>query len=105
MPGSILIVSSLDTKGQEVKFLKNLIEQKGHKTLLLDMSMRGEPSIPADIPCEEVARAGGTSLQEIRTSAKSRSEKTYIMIEGAIKKVLELRKAGNLEGIVAVGGA
>ena len=104
MPGSILIVSSLDTKGQEVKFLKNLIEQKGHKTLLLDMSMRGEPSIPADIPCEEVARAGGTSIQEIRTSAKSRSEKTSIMIEGAIKKVIELHQAGKLGGIVGVGG-
>jgi uncharacterized protein (UPF0261 family) len=43
MPKLILIVSSLDTKGQEVKFLKDLIEQRGHKTLLLDMSMRGEP--------------------------------------------------------------
>ena len=50
--GSILIVSSLDTKGQEVNFLKTLIEQRGHKTLLLDMSMRGEPQIPADVPCE-----------------------------------------------------
>jgi uncharacterized protein (UPF0261 family) len=104
MPGSIVIVSSLDTKGQEVKFIKDLIEQRGHKTVLLDMSMRGEPQIPADISCEEVARAGGTSIQEIKTSAKSRSEKTSIMIEGAVRKVIELYQTGKLDGIVGVGG-
>jgi uncharacterized protein (UPF0261 family) len=104
MPGSIVIVSSLDTKGEEVKFLKDLIEQRGHKTLLLDMSMRCEPQIPADIPCEEVARAGGTSINEIKTSTKSRSELTAIMIEGAIKKVIELYQTGKLAGIVGVGG-
>jgi len=104
MPGSIVIVSSLDTKGQEVKFLKDLIEQRGHNTVLLDMSMRGEPQIPADVPCEEVARAGGTSLQEIKTSTKGRSEITSIMIEGAIRKVLELYQTGKLDGIVSVGG-
>ena len=104
MLGSIVIVSSLDTKGQEVKFLKTLIEQRGHKTLLLDMSMRGEPQIPADIPSEEVARAGGTSIEEIRTSAGGRSEKTAIMIRGAIRKVIELHQEGKLDGIVGVGG-
>jgi len=104
MLGSILIVSSLDTKGQEVKFLKELIEQRGHKTLLLDMSMRGEPQIPSDVPCEEVARAAGTSIQEIRASTKSRSELTSLMIEGAIRKVKELHLAGKLDGIVGVGG-
>jgi uncharacterized protein (UPF0261 family) len=104
MSGTIVIVSSLDTKGEEVKFLKNLIEKRGHKTLLLDMGMRGEPQIPADITSEEVARAMGTSIQEIRTSTKSRSELTSIMIEGAIKKVIELHQTGRLDGIVGVGG-
>src|SRR4030043_2391123 len=104
MLGSILIVSSLDTKGQEVKFLKELIEQRAHKTVLLDMSMRGEPQIPADIPCEEVARAGGITIQENKTSTKSRSEITSIMIEGAIRKTIELYQTGKLDGIVSVGG-
>lgn len=104
MSGSIVIVSSLDTKGQEVKFLKDMIERKGHQTILLDMSMRGEPQIPADIPCEEVARAAGTSIQEIRSSVKSRAEITSRMIQGAILKVMELYQGGKLRGIVGVGG-
>jgi len=104
MPRSILIVSSLDTKCQEVKFLQELIEQRGHKTLLLDMSTRGMPAIQVDISCEEVARAAGRNIEEIRTSIKSRSEITSLMIEGAIKKTMELYQEGQLDGIVGVGG-
>lgn len=72
MTGSILIVSSLDTKGQEIRFLKTLIEQRGHKILLLDMSMRGEPQIPADIPCEEVARDDGTTIPDCGMQSSTR---------------------------------
>ena len=72
MTGSILIVSSLDTKGQEIKFLKGLIEQRGHKTLLLDMSMRGEPQILADVPCEEIARDGGTTIPDCVMQSSTR---------------------------------
>lgn len=104
MSKSILIVSSLDTKGPEVKFLKGLIEQKGQETILLDMSMRGKLVTPADIPCEDIAIAGGTSIEEIRTSARSRDEIISIMTRGAIKKALELYHAGKLGGIVGVGG-
>jgi len=104
MPKSILIVSSLDTKWQEVKFLKRLIEQRGHKTVLLDMCTRGKSTIPADISCEEVARCVGRSIEEIRSSVKSRSEITSLMIEGAIKKAVELCQTGKVDGIVGVGG-
>lgn len=68
MAKSILIVASLDTKWQEVKFLKELIEQKGQRTALLDMSMRSQSPILADIPCEAVAKAGGASIEEIRVT-------------------------------------
>jgi uncharacterized protein (UPF0261 family) len=100
----ILIVSSLDTKGQEVQFIKELIEQRGQRTIILDMGMRGEFLTPADIPCEEVAKAGGISIHEIRTSTKSRDEIVSIMTKGGIKKTLELFQSGKLGGIVGVGG-
>ena len=104
MRKSILIISSLDTKGQEVEFLKRLIEQQGQQTILLDMSTIGESPIPADIPCEDVARAGGVSMQEIRDSAKNRNEITSIMTDGAIKRAVELYQSDKLSGIVGVGG-
>jgi len=104
MPGSILIVASLDTKWTEVKYLKELIEQKGQRTVLLDMSTRGRSPITAGIPCEAVAVAGGASIEEITASDKPRDESTSIMIRGAIEKTLEMYRAGELIGIVGVGG-
>jgi len=104
MSKSILIISSLDTKGHEVKFLKGLIEQKGHQTVVLDLSTRGESPIPADISCQDIADAGGSNINEIKTSAKKRDEITSIMIRGAIKKALELYEADKLSGVAGVGG-
>lgn len=104
MPKPILIVSSLDTKGQEVIFLKELIEQKGHQTILLDMGRPGERYIPSDIPCEEVAKAGGISIHELSASTKSRDEIVSLMTKGAIKKTLELFQSNKCAGIIGVGG-
>ncbi len=104
MPESILIVSSLDTKWREIKYFKELIEQKGQRTALLDMSMRGASSLPAEISSEAVARAGGSTIEEVRTSTRRRDELTSIMIKGAIEKTLEMYRKGNLSGIVGVGG-
>ena len=104
MPGVILIIASLDTKWPEIKYLKELIEQRGHKTMLLDMSMRSEPPVTADIPCEAIAVAGGSKIEEIRNPDKPRDESTDIMIQGAIVKALEIYGAGELLGIISVGG-
>ena len=104
MPKSILIISSLDTKGKEAEFLKGLIEQKGQQTIVLDMSTGGESPIPADISCEDIAKAGGSSMEEIKSSAKSRDKITSIMTKGAIKKAIELHEADKLSGVFGVGG-
>ncbi|MBE9569644.1 MAG: Tm-1-like ATP-binding domain-containing protein [Proteobacteria bacterium] len=104
MTKSILIVSSLDTKGKEVEFLRGLVEQRRQPAIILDLSSLEEPLILADITCEEVAKAGGASIHEIRGSGKRRDEITSIMTKGAIKKTDELYQAGKLSGIVGVGG-
>ena len=104
MSKTIAIVCTLDTKGKEAKYLKELIEARGHKTILIDTNMGGEPTITPDISAEEVARAGGGDIREIRASKKT-GEVTPIMIKGASVKVKELLEAGQLDGIVSFGGA
>jgi len=68
---SIVIVSTLDTKGPEASFLKELIEARGHKTILVDTNMGGEPTIAPDISADEVASAGGGDIAEIRASRET----------------------------------
>jgi len=101
---TIVIISTLDTKGSEAAFLKNLIQERGHRVILLDTNTGGEPSIPPDISAKEVAEAGGWDIEEVRRT-KDTAKVSTIMIEGAIKKVQSFLDKGELDGIISFGGA
>jgi uncharacterized protein (UPF0261 family) len=101
---TIAIVSTLDTKGSEAAFLKALIQERGHRVILLDTNTGGEASLPPDISAEEVARAAGAEIEEVR-KMKDTGRAYGIMIEGAIKKVNSLLEKGELHGIISFGGA
>jgi uncharacterized protein (UPF0261 family) len=101
--GRILVVGTLDTKGAEVGFLKEQIEQRGHRTVVMDIGILGQPGLLADIPRQEVVRASGRSLQEA-LDAGDRQRAVSIVIEGARWKATELHAAGALDGIIALGG-
>jgi len=101
---TIVLVSTLDTKGSEAAFLKGLIQERGHLVILLDTNTGGEPSIHPDISAKEVAKAGGGNIEEMR-KMKDTAKVSYIMVEGAIKKVKTLLEKGELDGIISFGGA
>jgi uncharacterized protein (UPF0261 family) len=105
---AIAVAGMLDEREEGMRLLKERIEQSGHKTIIIDFSIGTggiESSLKADITCDQVARAGGMSIDEIRkTLAKEREKATSAMADGLAKKVLELYQAGELEGIIAVGG-
>ena len=42
---TILIIGTLDTKGQELRFIRDLIWGRKHKTLLLGCERRRRPAI------------------------------------------------------------
>lgn len=104
MAKSIAIVGTLDTKGVEVAFLREHIEQRGHRAVVVDVGMGSEPLIEGDITCEQVARAGGATIEELRAS-QDRYRANEIMITGAIEEMRKLVEAGSLAGIVSIGGA
>ena len=100
----IVLVSTLDTKGLEAAFLKGLIQERGHRVILLDTNTGGEASLPPDISAKEVAKAAGWNIEEVRRM-KDTGKVSSIMIEGAIKKVKTLLEKGELDGIISFGGA
>ena len=101
---TILIIGTLDTKGNQIQFLKNQIENAGHSVMIMDNSTREAPSSKADITCDEVASAAGTTIEELRRS-KDRVMITSTMTEGTIKKTKELLLADRFDAIVSLGGA
>jgi uncharacterized protein (UPF0261 family) len=101
---TVLIISTLDTKGAETLYLQKKILSVGLTPLVMDLSMRGEATSPADIKPEEVALAGGSTIEEIHAS-RDRSKNTNLIIAGASKIVGDLLKEGKVDGVIAVGGS
>ena len=104
----IAVCGMLDEREEGLQIIKEQIEKRGHKTILIDFSIGTggiEPSLKADITCDEIAWAGGTSIDKIKaTLSREREQATSAMADGLARKVLELYQAGELQGIIAVGG-
>jgi uncharacterized protein (UPF0261 family) len=101
---SVVVMGTLDTKGEEILFLKQQIERKHCAVIVIDVSMGGQPSSKSDVGPEEIARLGGSSIEEVRAS-KDRDWLTQVMERGAIEKVRQLYAAGEVGGIMAIGGS
>jgi uncharacterized protein (UPF0261 family) len=100
----ILIISTLDTKSQETFYLRDQIEILGCPAQCMDLSMGAPATEKADIPPEQIAREGGSSIEAVRES-RDRTFITRVMTEGAAKIVEKMGGAGQLAGIVGLGGA
>ncbi len=103
MARAVVVIGTLDTKGEEVGYLRQRIEARGHETLVLDVGVLDEPLTPADVTREAVAKQGGFSLDEI-VALGDRREAVRMMTLGACQIVEQLHLAGQLSGAVAVGG-
>jgi uncharacterized protein (UPF0261 family) len=105
---TVAIVGMLDEREAGLTLIKENIEQKGQGTLLIDISMGTgaiDSALKADITCDEVAIAGGTTIETVRKMlAKERDKATSTVAEGLGKKLLDLHEAGELKGVIAVGG-
>jgi uncharacterized protein (UPF0261 family) len=100
----VIVLGTLDTKGEEIQFLKQQLERRKCSVIVIDVSMGGKPSFKADVSPDEIARLGGKSIEEIRSS-KDRDMVTKVMERGTMEKVKQLYAAGKVSGIMAAGGS
>ncbi|MGQ9646733.1 MAG: Tm-1-like ATP-binding domain-containing protein [Thermodesulfobacteriota bacterium] len=103
MKKTIVCIGTLDTKGQEVQYIKSLIEQRGHRVLVVDDGILDEPSVRADITREEVASAAGVTLEEMRALGNERKA-VEAMTAGLCKVIQGLYSSGRLDGVISIGG-
>jgi uncharacterized protein (UPF0261 family) len=104
MPKSVLVISTLDTKGQETLYLKNKLSAIGLNPVLMDISGRGSDMAAIDIPASRVAEAGGGNFEELQAS-RDRTRVTNIMMAGGSRIARDLLKAGQLNGVIGMGGS
>lgn len=100
---TILIIATLDTKGQETLFMKKIIEEKGLKSLVMDVGIVGEPYFTPDITAHEVAEAASRTLPQL-IAMKDESSAMGEMGIGAENLALELFRKGEFDGVMSLGG-
>lgn len=100
---TVLIIATLDTKGPETLLLKKHIEERGLKTLVMDIGTTGKSPFNADIPSHQVAEAASRTLQEL-LSLNDEAKAIAEMAKGAECIVQKIFKNGAFQGVIALGG-
>ena len=101
---TVLMIGALDTKGEEYAFLRSLIEGRGHAVLAMNTGVMDDPrDIEPDVSSNEVAEAGGATLESLRTAA-DRGHAMKVMSEGVATLARTLFDEGRFDGAIGMGG-
>jgi len=101
---AIVLVGTLDTKGNEYQFLRNLLIQAGAQTLVIDAGVLGPPPFPPDISREAVFEAAGTTYTAV-LQAGDRGNAVTLAAKGVALLVSDLYKQGKVSGVLSLGGS
>jgi uncharacterized protein (UPF0261 family) len=103
MVKTIALVGTLDTKGEEIDFLRSLILARGHEVCIADTGILGKPFLQADISRREIARDGGGDIDIL----KEKGDEAFaqrVMAAGLKKIILSLVESKKIHGLLAIGG-
>ena len=99
MAKTVVLVGSLDTKGQEYAFVKALVEKEGLKTLVVDFGVMGKPDFTPDIPGRRSRQGGGDIA--VLSDGQHKDEAMKVMAAGlaaVVRKLYDQGKAGRHHG-------
>jgi len=104
MSRTVVLLGTLDTKGEEYTFLRTLLQERGLNTILIDVSCKNaHHGYAADYSCHQVAEEGGHRFTQVTIGVRRTAQP--IMIEGASRILKKLQAEGKLHGIIAMGGS
>ena len=81
--GKVLLVVTMDTKGAEALYVRDCLLEAGVESLIMDAGIMGDSPVPVSVVREDVARAGGRTLGEVRAMGHE-GKALSAMIEGAV---------------------
>jgi uncharacterized protein (UPF0261 family) len=105
---TVVVVGTLDTKGEEFAFARERLIELGIEVVLVDFGILGASAVRADIPAEQVAASGGASLDELRVAhegTETRAHALAVMTGGLAAVLAELSQQGRCDGVLGMGGS
>jgi uncharacterized protein (UPF0261 family) len=100
--GRIALIGTLDTKGDEILFLKQRLCALGVQVLVIDAGVLGSPLFQPDVSREEIAARAGTRLDDL-VLARDRGKAITAMERGLASWFRERRDT--IAGVLAIGGS
>jgi uncharacterized protein (UPF0261 family) len=100
---NVVLLGTLDTKGQEYAFVRDQIAAAGVTTTVVDAGVFDSPFLEPDVRRDEGARVAGVDLQAL-ADAGDRGSAVESMSRGAEAVVRRLYDEGRLDGIIGLGG-
>lgn len=101
---SLVLIGTLDTKSDEIRFVRDLLRTYGADTIVIDSGVLGSPTLEPDITRRQVAEAGGNPLEYVQ-GIGSRGDAIVLMQKGLRNLARDLYRAGRVNGMLCLGGA
>lgn len=99
----ILIIGTVDTKSDEIAYLRERVVIAGGKAVIMDVGVLGRGGFTPDISNAEVAHAAGVTLQQVMDTGDENMS-MIMMARGATLLATEMRAAHQMDGLLALGG-
>jgi uncharacterized protein (UPF0261 family) len=100
----VVLIGTLDTKGTEFRYVRDMLRAAGLETLVIDTGVVGQPAFPPDVFREDVFAAAGTSLQAVQKAA-DRGRAVEAAARGVARLVCDLHARGRVDGVLGLGGS
>ena len=101
---AVYILATLDTKGREAAYLRDLLVGYGVSARLVDAGCLGEPTVPADVERGEIFSAAGHDVGQL-AAAGDRGLAVSAAAQGGAAWIKRAHAAGLVGGVVAIGGS
>jgi uncharacterized protein (UPF0261 family) len=104
MSCTVAILVTLDTKGEEARYVKDYIERRSHRVIVIDCGTLGQPLFTPDIGREKVIEAalgGSRDVDGLGDEGKA----IEVMAKGASIIVQQMCREGKIDGIICIGGS
>jgi uncharacterized protein (UPF0261 family) len=99
----ILLIGTVDTKSEEIAFLRESVEHSGGTALVMDVGVLGKGGFTPDILNTEVAAAAGVTLKQVMDTGDENAS-MKLMAMGASLIASQWHLTGRFDGMLALGG-
>lgn len=101
---SVLLIGTLDTKGTEVAYVRDLLREAGVPVTVADAGVLGPPAFAAEITRETVFAAAGVDHSAVKSTG-DRGKAVAHAAAGVARLAADLHRNGKLSGVFSLGGS